>query len=64
MTERHGKILTYHEIKTALADWYSRNRFLITEERLIRFASFIYDNYGTNYYIEYPPSPPEKTTNP
>lgn len=48
MTERHGKILTYRQIKTALA----------------REASFIYDNYGANYYIEYPPLPPKTNTNP
>lgn len=33
MTERHGKILTYRQIKTALA----------------REASFIYDNYYIEY---------------
>lgn len=48
MTERHGKILTYRQIKTALA----------------REASFIYDNYGANYYIEYPPSPPKNQHQP
>lgn len=64
MTERHGKILTYRQIKTALADWHKRNRLLTTEEALAREASFIYDNYGANYYIEYPPSPPKTNTNP
>lgn len=64
MTERHGKILTYQQIKTALADWHKRNRLLTTEEALTREASFIYDNYGANYYIEYPPSPPKNQHQP
>lgn len=60
MTEKQGKILPYRQIKQALADWYKRNRFLTTEEALTREAGFIYDNYGTNYYIEYPPPPPSE----